>query len=89
MLRFLHSADWKIDRHLRGGRSGGFSEKEDTLLLAEAQQLQNALDHCKRKIDSGNSEIPQQSITRFTKGGVEISTLQIQLEMLEGQGLEQ
>jgi len=70
------------------------------LLKAEAQQLQNALEQRKQKIDSANPAILQQDITRFTKSAdalekeatqraVEISTLQIQLETLGAQGLEE
>jgi chromosome segregation ATPase len=70
------------------------------LLKAEAQQLQNALEQRKQKIDSANPAILQQDITRFKKSAdalekeatqraVEISTLQIQLETLGAQGLEE
>lgn len=71
-----------------------------TQLKAEAQQLQHALEQRKQKIDSANPVMLQQDITRFTKSadalekeatqrGMEISTLQIQLETLGAQGLEE
>lgn len=69
-------------------------------LKAEENQLTNALEQRKQKIDSANPAILQQDVTRFTKSadalekeatqrGVEISTLQIQLETLGAQGLEE
>lgn len=69
-------------------------------LKAEESQLQNALEQRKQKIDSANPAVLQQDVTRFTKSadamekeaaqrGMEISTLQIQLETLGAQGLEE
>jgi energy-coupling factor transporter ATP-binding protein EcfA2 len=69
-------------------------------LKAEEIQLQNAVEQYRQKIDAANPALLQQDIARLTRSAdamekettqreVEISTLQIQLELLGAQGLEE